>query len=250
MLPLLRKDVLTLHWKRSLTLQILMFGMFFVFTISQLGELEASLGLSIDGLVPLLHKLNETREHRLMFTNSLMAVGFLSSALVFALYVGIPHVLQFFTKEKAEKNLSFMLVVVSRPGKIMLSVWLFALIRVAVMSIINGMLIWAVFTVLGFRLIWSVSLFSSALTIMLCIAAFLYIANAIVWATHGSEIVLKIYRILILIGIVAAFPAVNVLRLDFSNLDFRYVLLSLGIFGISVLISRLLMGYFKVEKVV
>ena len=93
MLPLLRKDVQTLNWKRSLTMQVLMFGIFFVFAIGQLGVLEASLGLTIDGLVPLLHKLNETREHRVMFTNSLIAVGLLSSALVFALYVGIPHVL-------------------------------------------------------------------------------------------------------------------------------------------------------------
>ncbi|MDT0122585.1 hypothetical protein Q9R46_08035 [Paenibacillus sp. RRE4] len=239
MLPLLRKDVKTLHWKRSLTMQVLMLGMFFIFTISQLGELEANLGLSIEGMVPLLHKLNETREHRLMFTNSLMTVGFLSSALVFALYVGIPHILQFFTKEKAEKNLGFML-----------AVWLFALIRVVVMSMINGILIWCIFTVLGFRSVGSVSLFSSALTILLGIAAFLYLANAIVWATHGSELILKVYRILILVGIVAAFPAVNVLRMDFSGLDFRYVGLSLGIFVMAILFSKLIMGYFKVEKVV
>ncbi|WP_145330245.1 hypothetical protein [Paenibacillus xylanexedens] len=250
MLPLLRKDVKTLHWKRSLTMQVLMLGMFFIFTISQLGELEANLGLSIEGMVPLLHKLNETREHRLMFTNSLMTVGFLSSALVFALYVGIPHILQFFTKEKAEKNLGFMLAVVSRPEKIMLAVWLFALIRVVVMSMINGILIWCIFTVLGFRSVGSVSLVSSALTILLGIAAFLYLANAIVWATHGSELILKVYRILILVGIVAAFPAVNVLRMDFSGLDFRYVGLSLGIFVMAILFSKLIMGYFKVEKVV
>ena len=52
MLPLLRKDVQTLNWKRSLTMQVLMFGIFFVFAIGQLGVLEASLGLTIDGLVP------------------------------------------------------------------------------------------------------------------------------------------------------------------------------------------------------
>lgn len=74
-----------------------------MFIIGQLGELEASLGLTIEGLVPLLHTLNETPAHRLMFTHSLIAIGFLSSALVFALYVGVPHVLQFFTKEKLKK---------------------------------------------------------------------------------------------------------------------------------------------------
>ncbi|GIP20255.1 hypothetical protein [Paenibacillus sp. J22TS3] len=250
MLPLLRKDVKTLNWKRSLTMQVLMFGIFFVFTIGQLGELEQSLDLSIDGIVPLLRKLNETREHRLIFTNSLIAVGFLSSVLVFALYVGIPHVLQFFTKEKTEKNLSFLLAVVSRPGKIMLAVWLFALIRVVVMALINGVLIWCIFTALGFRSVWSVSLFSSTLTIILGVAAFLYIANAIVWATNGSETVLKIFRMLILVGIVAAFPAVNYLRMDFSYLDFRYAAISGGICVITALMAQFLMRLFRVEKVV
>ncbi|HEY2495275.1 MAG TPA: hypothetical protein VGI33_20510 [Paenibacillus sp.] len=250
MLPLLRKDMQILNWKRSLTMQVLMFGIFFVFMIGQLGELEESLGLSIDGLVPLLHKLNGTREHRLMFTNSLIAVSFLSSILVFALYVGIPHVLQFFTKEKTEKNLSFLLAVVSRPGKIMMAVWLFALIRVVVMALINGLLIWGIFTVLGFRSVWSVSLFSSTLTIIMVVAAFLYIANAIVWATNGSEIVLKIFRMLILVGIVAAFPAVNYLQMDFSYLDFNYVAVSGGICVITALIAQILMRFFKVEKVV
>ncbi len=231
-------------------MQVLMFGIFFVFTIGQLGELEESLGLSIDGFVPLLHKLNETREHRLMFTNSLIAVGFLSSVLVFALYVGIPHVLQFFTKEKADKNLSFLLAVVSRPGKIMLAVWLFALIRVVVMALINGVLIWCIFTALGFRSVWALSLFSSTLTVILGVAAFLYIANAIVWATNGSEAVLKIFRMLILVGIVAAFPAVNYLRMDFSYLNFRYAAISGGICVIATLISQFLMRLFKVEKVV
>lgn len=249
MLPLLRKDVKTLNWKRSLTMQMLMFGIFFVFTIGQLGELEESLGLSIDGFVPLLHKLNETREHRLMFTNSLIAVSFLSSVLVFALYVGIPHVLQFFTKEKTEKNLSFLLAVVSRPGKIMLAVWLFALIRVVVMALINGVLIWCIFTALGFRSIFSVSLLSSTLTVILGVAAFLYIANAIVWATNGSETVLKIFRMLILVGIVAAFPAVNYLRMDFSYLDFRYVAISGGVCVIAALIAQFLMRLFRVEKI-
>ena len=212
------------------------------------GELEASLGLTIDGLVPLLHKLNETSEHRAMFTNSLIAVGFLSSGLVFALYVGIPHVLQFFTKEKAEKNLSFLLAVVSKPGKIMLAVWLFALIRVVAMAIINGALIWFIFTLLGFRSVWSASMITSSLTIILCIAAFLYIANAIVWATNGSETVLKIFRILILVGIVAAFPAVNYLRMDFSFLDFRYAAYSGMICVIAAILSQFLMKLFKVEK--
>lgn len=250
MLPLLRKDVQTLNWKRSLTMQVLMFGIFFVFAIGQLGVLEASLGLTIDGLVPLLHKLNETREHRVMFTNSLIAVGLLSSALVFALYVGIPHVLQFFTKEKAEKNLSFLLAVVSEPGKIMLAVWLFALIRVVAMAIINGVLIWFIFTLLGFRSVWSTSLFSSGLTIILCIAAFLYMANAIVWATNGSETVLKMFRIFILVGIVAAFPAVNYLRMDFSFLDFRYVAYSGIICIVAAFVSQFLMRLFKVEKII
>lgn len=248
MLSLLRKEVQTLNWKRSLTMQVLMLGIFFVFIIGQLGELEASLGLTIEGLVPLLHTLNETPAHRLMFTHSLIAIGFLSSALVFALYVGVPHVLQFFTKGKAEKNLGFLLAVVSRPDKIMLAVWAFALIRTVTMAVINGATIWVVFTLLGFRSIWSADLLSSTLTILLCIAAFLYAANAVVWATNGSEMVLKMFRILVLIGIVAAFPAVNYTRIDLSFIDFRYAALSLGIFIITVLISRLLTGRIRVEK--
>ena len=250
MLALLRKDIKTLNWKRSLTMQALMFGIFFLFSLGQLGEIEADLGLSIDGMIPLLHQLNKSQEHRLIFTNSIMAVGFLSSALVFALYVGIPHVLRFFTKEKAEKNLSFLLAVVSNPNKIMLAVWLFAYIRVVVMALINGVLIWFVFTALGFRSIGSVYFFSSGLTILLCIGAFLYLANAVVWATNGSEMVLKIYRVMILVGIVAAFPAVNYLRMDFSFLDFRYTLLSAGVLVITLLLSSLLTRCNKIEKVV
>lgn len=250
MLPLMRKDIQTLNWKRTITMQVLMFGIFFVFTIGQLGELEKSLGLAIDGLVPLLRTLNETPDHRIMFTNSLIAVGFLASALVFSLYVGIPHILQFFTKEKTEKNLSFLLVVVSRPGKIMLAVWLFALIRVVVMTFINGALICFIFTALGFKSMWTVSLISSTLTVILVVAAFLYIANAIVWATNGSEMILKIFRMLILVGIVAAFPAVNYLRMDFSYMNFYFVASSAGIFVISVITAQFLMRLFKVEKVV
>ncbi|GGG02814.1 hypothetical protein GCM10010912_54460 [Paenibacillus albidus] len=250
MLALLRKDMHTLNWKRSLTMQLLMLGIFLVFAIGQLGELEQRLGLAIDGMGPLLDKINETGSHRLMFTNTLIAVGFHVSALVFSLYVGIPHVLQFFTKEKAEKNLSFMLAVVSRPCKIMISVWLFALLRVIAMAIINGALIWIGFSVLGFRSVWSSSLLSSSVTIVLVIAAFLYVANAIVWATNGSELVLKIFRMLILVGIVAAFPAVNYLQMDFSFLDLRYAVASAVLGVIAVVVSHFLMKLFRVEKVV
>lgn len=130
----------------------------------------------------------------------------------------------------------------------MLAVWAFALIRTVTMAVINGATIWVVFTLLGFRSIWSADLLSSTLTILLCIAAFLYAANAVVWATNGSEMVLKMFRILVLIGIVAAFPAVNYTRIDLSFIDFRYAALSLGIFIITVLISRLLTGRIRVEK--
>lgn len=249
MLPFLRKDLLTLNWKRSLTMQILMLGFFLILSIGQLGELEQRLGLQIEGFIPLLRTLNESVDHRSMLTNVLTAVGLHAAALVLCLYVGIPHVLQFFTKEKSEKNLSFMLTIVSSPRKIINAVWLFAFLRVLGMTIINGVLIGAFFTVLGFHFLWQLSLLSSLLTVFLAIAAFLYLANAIVWATNGSELVLKIFRVLILIGIVAAFPAVNFLQMDFSYLDFRYTAAS-GLLAIIIIVfSQLLTKLFRVERV-
>jgi hypothetical protein len=143
-----------------------------------------------------------------------------------------------------------MLAVVSRPGKIMMAVWLFALLRVIAMAIINGVLIWAMFTVLGFHFVWPISLISSSLTVTLVIAAFLYLANAIVWATNGSELVLKIFRMLILVGIVAAFPAINYLQMDFSYLNFRYAAASGLLCIVIMIVSQFLLKMFRVEKVV
>ncbi|MGF7047802.1 hypothetical protein J2T13_002308 [Paenibacillus sp. DS2015] len=250
LVSLMRKDLHTMNIKRSLTMQLLLLGLFLVLSIGQLGNLEQRIGLNIDGLVPLLHILNETLEYRLMFSNALIAVGLHASAIVFCLYVGIPHLLQFFTKEKSEKNLSYLFVAVSKSTKIIVAVWLFAMLKVMVMTLMNGCIILLLFTVLGFHLVWSISIVSSLLTIFLGIAAFLYLANSIVWATNGNEIVLKTYRVMTLIGIVAVFPAVNLLQMDFSYLDFRYTVAGALFCVIIVLLSQLLCTLFRKEQTV
>lgn len=247
-LPILCKELQTFNWRRSLVLQLLLLGVLLVLSIGQLGEVEKQLGLEVDGLTALLDTLNSSLAYRQLFSSNLAAVGFHAACLVFCFYAGLPHVLQFFTSEKQENNLGFLFVAMSRPRPVMLAVWLAATLRVLVMTLINGAVLLTVYISLGFHFTWDQTQLSSFLAVFIAVSAVLMLANAVVWATHGSETVLKVFRIAALAGIVAAVPAVNMLRLNFSGLDFRYTAASLLLWVMAALVSRLLTRLFRKEK--
>ncbi len=244
------KEFKSTNAKKLMVMSALLFVMLFVSSIGQLGLLEKSLGLEVDGLPQLIQKLNEQEFFRVKFTEILVLVGLFIPAVVFLFYIGLPYMLSYYKRERMTKNLVSLLTTPLRPNDIVLGISTFAYIKILAVTFMNFFFIFMFYAMLGFKVLFEARLFLAVASINIIAVTALYAVNAFIWVTNGNEAILNALRFIIFAGLVAAFPAMTKFQLSLSFINLQVFLASIGIALVILATGLILISKFNKEKLI
>ncbi len=206
---LLKKELRSTDLKRTLAVLLLLTVMLGVIVIGQIGQMEKSKGLEIEGLIPLVVHLLQDKNSCPEVAKLLFNIGMGLSIIVYSAYIGLPYALSSYERIKVDGTLHHLMVMPVSIRKTVIKYAMFGFLKTMVMATCTFFLLSLPFVLINPRILFIGTQYISLLGLLLISLLSIVIVTSLLWIFNGSKLVMSVYRWSLLGLLIVLMPMVK-----------------------------------------